>query len=192
MTVAATPQIPGASLTTLESDAATSWLAWLISEGPAPADTHGIRFALAHCESGVTWAFLDDAGKWRLGSAVKPDLCPVPTATSLHELRLFGATAEVLLWRADDGQLRGRILADSGPRAVSDDPLRPFCESRWLRGDPSEPRDGFIRYTDRGGAEHLAPQSLPHEFSVRNYLEQDSSTGAVRIAVTRLVSEKLR
>lgn len=191
MTVAPTSQIHGAASAPLASDAANAWLAWLRSGSRAPSDAHGVRFALAHCDSGVTWAYLDDAGAWTLGSTVDPELCPHPTATSLHELRLFGATAEILIWQTDDGQLRGRILADKEPPTDSDDPLSPFSESRRLRGTAGEPRDGFIRYIDSGGAEHLAPASFPQEFSVRHYLEQDPCTGAVRIAATRLVGHSV-
>lgn len=191
MTIAGPPQIHGAAFTPLDSDAARSWLAWLTAEGPAPSGVRGIRFALAHCDSGVTWAYLDKQGVWRLGSAVDPALCPRPTAASLHELRLFGATSEVLLWRADDGQLCGRILADDSAVFNSSDPLRPMNERRFLRGGCRETRNGLKHYVDVGGAQHLAPESFPEEFHVRHYFEQDTSTGAARIAAVRLVPEKL-
>lgn len=185
------PKIAGARITPMNAEQANAWLNWLEGSGPSPTETHGVRFALAHSDSGVTWGYLDDQRHWKVGTAVDSTLCPVPTARSLHELRLFGNTAEVLIWRGDN-ELQGRILADDGIVPDSSDPLRPMNEGRRLRGECREMRDAFKRYVDAGGAQHLAPESFPEEFSVRHFFEQDASTGAVRIAATRLVPEKLR
>lgn len=182
--------IAGAHIIPLSADQARAWLDWLTGSGPPPAETHGVHFSLAHSDSGVTWGFLDELGQWRLGAAVDPALCPVPTAKSLHELRLIGETAEVLIWRGD-GKLQGRILADNDSVRDFSHALSPMNEGRRLRGECRETRDGFKRYVDVGGAQHLAPEPFPEDFSVRHYLEQDPDTGAVRIAATRLVPERL-
>jgi len=184
------PEIAGARITPMNAEQANAWLNWLKGSGPPSTETHGVRFVLAHSDSGVTWGYLDDQGQWKLGSAIDPGLCPMPTAQSLHELRLFGNAAEVLIWRGDN-ELQGRIIADDGIVCGSSDPLCPMNEGRCLRGECREMREGFKRYVDAGGAQHLAPESFPVEFSVRHYFEQDASTGAVRIAATRLVPEKL-
>lgn len=183
-----TGRIAGASVEELTSEAAESWLSWLTGHGPVPSESHSVQFALAHSDAGVTWGYLDGQGIWKLGHAIDPGLCPLPTSRSLQELRLFGTAAEVLIWRGDEG-LSGRILADN-PANV-DTWLAPMNEGRRLRGEPQPPQDGFKRYVDVGGAQHIAPAQFPEEFSVRHYLEQDSETGAVRIAATRLVPEKL-
>ena len=188
-TAIANPGIAGAHITTMNAEQASAWLDWLTGSGP-PTETHGVRFAITHSDSGVTWGYLDDQGQWKLGAAVDPALCPVPKAKSLHELRLFGNAAEVLIWR-DENELQGRILADDSTVFDSSDPLCPMNEGRRLRGECREMRDGFKRYVDAGGAQHLVPESFPEEFGVRHYFEQDASTGAVRIAATRLVPEKL-
>ena len=184
----ANPKIAGVRITPMIAEQASIWLNWLTGSGP-PMETHGVRFALAHADSGLTWGYVDDQRQWKLGSAVDPALCPVPMAKSLHELRLFGNTAEVLIWRGDN-ELRGRILADDGIVFDFSAPLCPLNEGRRLRGECREMRDGFKRYVDAGGAQHLAPESFPEEFSVRHYFEQDPETGAVRIAATRFVPEK--
>jgi hypothetical protein len=188
-TAIANPGIAGARITPINAEQANAWLNWLSGSGPPP-ETHGVRFALAHSDSGVTWGYLDEQQQWKLGTAVDPGLCPVPTAKSLHELRLFGNAAEVLIWRSDD-ELQGRILADDGIGFDVSAPLCPMNEGRRLRGECREMRDSFKRYVDAGGAQHLAPEFFPEEFSVRHYFEQDLATGAVRIAATRLVPERL-
>jgi hypothetical protein len=183
-------RIAGADIRSVNADEAKAWLGWLTGDRPPPTETHNVRFSLAHSDSGVTWGFLDEQGQWKLGASVDPALCPVPTAKSLHELRLIGETAEVLIWRGD-GELQGRILADHSSVLDSSDPLRPMNEGRCLRGECREIHDGFKRYVDAGGAQHLAPELFPEDFSVRQYFEQDATTGAVRIAATRLVPERL-
>jgi hypothetical protein len=184
-------RVAGARIIPIDAEQASAWLNWLNGSGPPSTETHGVRFVLAHSDSGVTWGYLDEQRQWKLGAVVDPGLCPVPTAKSLHELRLFGNTAEVLIWRSDDG-VKGRVLADDdGIGFDATAPLRPMNEGRRLRGECREMRDSFKRYVDAGGAQHLAPESFPEEFSVRHYFEQDLATGAVRIAATRLVPEKL-
>lgn len=194
-TVGEEKRIRGATITSLNSKDAEEWIAWLSGDSnSAPSETYGVQYALAHSDAGVTWGYLDNQASWKLGSDVDPVLCPRLEAKSLHELRVFGTEAEVLIWRGNEG-LQGRMLADNDVIFNSSDPLRPLNEGRWLRGDPPEEHDhdsGFVRYVDGGGAQHLVPQSFPKKFSVRHYLEQDASTGAVRIAATRLVDTPVK
>lgn len=190
-TAIAPPRIVGASITPLNSEQASNWLNW-INGGKPPNETYDMRFVLVHSDSGVTWGYLDDFKQWKLGAVVDPALCPVPKASSLHELRLIGPEAEVLIWRVDHN-LQGRVLADDGNVFDGRAPLRPMNQGRRLRYNPKDDRppvaqSGFKRYVDAGGAQHLAPESFPEEFSVRHYFEQAPETGAVRIAATRLVA----
>lgn len=184
------PGITGASIIKIDTENARGWINWLCGSGLPPSYTYQVRFALAHSDSGVTWGYLDEYTEWKLGSSVDLTLCPVPTVASLHELRLFGNSAEILIWRSDD-LLMGRILADDNIAHHVSGPLCPMNEGRRLRGECREIREGFKLYVDSGGAQHLAPESFPEDFSVRHYFEQDPETGAVRIAATRLVPERL-
>ncbi len=184
-----TSGVCGARIEPLDDAACQRWFQWLLGSGEVLEDTHNVSFTLAHCDSGVTWGYLDGEQKWRLGSEVDSSLCPNLTVQSLHELRLFGRSSEVLIWRTDDG-LRGRILIDDSQAIDDGDPPAPFFESRRLRGDRKESHDGFVRYVDRGGTQHLAPACFPEEFSVCHYLQENTETGAVRIVATRLVPEK--
>ncbi len=182
----------GAALHSLDDELCRQWLDWLIQSGPCPSQTHRFEYALAHCDSGVTWGYWD-AGRdrWRLSCEVDSDLSPGPEQGTIQELRIFGPTAEVLIWTGDEG-LRGRVLADDEADAPADRSLRPLDEGRRLRGEPhpGAVEAGFIRYADPGGSQHLAPESFPRSFSVRHYFEQDMETGAVRIAASRLRVEE--
>lgn len=182
----------GAALHSLDDGLCRQWLDWLTQSGPCPSEARDFAYALAHCHSGVTWGYWD-AGRdrWRLSCEVDSDLCPSPKQFTIQELRVFGPTAEVLIWTCDEG-LQGRLLADDEADAPVDRSLRPLDEGRRLRGEPhpGAGEAGFIRYADRGGSQQLAPESFPQSFSVRHYFEQDLETGAVRIAASRLRVEE--
>lgn len=176
----------GATLQPLNSKQCNSWLDWLTSKGPQPEETHDVKWALAHCCSGVTWGFLENGG-WRLGSEMDSQLCPFPTSNTVQEVRLFGAFAEVLIWKMEQ-ELRGRILCEQAEGVENE--LQPLREARILRGTPENSQENaFRRYTDRGGAQQLVPSTFPgNNFYVRHYLQENNQTGAVRIAASRLLT----
>lgn len=194
------PVLAGCELWVLDSAACEPYLAWLLGEGEAvaPAGT-ALNWALAHCDDGVTWGRFDAETKvWRLGNQVAPSVSPPIRRQSLQELRLFGDTSEVLIWRRE-GKLRARVIREHSPAADPDDasnPLRPSNESRMLRGDHVVARyeHDFTHVGDRTGAEQVLPLAVTPEqlrmgrvrLAVRHYYESDSETGAVRIAATRL------
>jgi CRISPR-associated protein (TIGR03984 family) len=190
-----TPDLAGCDLRPLDAADCDRHLAWLLGEPADPPDgAADFRWALAHCDDGVTWGVYEQqARSWRLGSEVVAAVSPTIRRESLQELRLFGELAEVLIWRTDEG-LSGRLLRDRGDAPEA---LRPFDESRILRGDSASAcRDGFSHVADRAGAEQVVPlvvtdddlQARRARLAVRHYCEQDAETGAVRIAATRLVS----
>lgn len=179
----------GAELITVTNDEARQWIDWLTGKAEPPHDKRDVAFALAHCLSGVTWAYLTDDQTWKLSHSVAPDLCPVPTAETLLELRIFGPSSELFIWPSDDG-LRGRWLIGKPDEATESDPLRPRRENRYLRGSGrADDKDGFRLHIDRGGAQHWPPATFQNPFSVCHYVEEDPTTGAVRIAATRIVPE---
>lgn len=192
----------GCRLSAVDDEACQRYLAWLLGEDAAPAPEEATHFtwALAHCDDGVTWGRYDpQAGVWRLGSQVAAHMSPPIRRWSLQELRIFGETKEILIWRTGTG-LRGRILDDEGQTARSDDPsdpLRPRRESRILLGDRVVQwlAHGFTHVANRTGAEQVLPVVVTTEqlrrgqvrLLVRHYYESDRDIGAVRIAATRLV-----
>jgi CRISPR-associated protein (TIGR03984 family) len=174
-------------------------LDWLIRPGPAPDDVGNPRWLLAHCDDGVVWGHrrIPD-GSWTLSSAAFPNISPPLRAATLQEFRAFGSDEELLVWRGE-GKLHGRRLRD----APSSQPekMGPIDDLRIILGEHlrEEPAGGFTVIADRTGSRHAVPVECrkedcahgpPVRLRIRHYLDQDS-TGAVRIAATRLVDLKL-
>lgn len=197
-----TPVLTGGALSLLDADACQRYLSWLLGDrDPASEGPFGLNWALVHCDNGVTWGRFDaGAGIWRLGNLIVPEVSPSIRRESLHELRLFGETGEVLIWRMETS-LQGRVLRDSDPASDPGDgsnPLRPSDDSRILRGAHvvAQCNHDFTHVGDRTGAEQVLPLAVTAEqlrtgqvrLAARHYYESDSETGAVRIAATRLVT----
>src|SRR5690606_5270582 len=96
--------------------------------------------------------------------------------------------------------LRGRLLRDAGSptdRSAQDNPISPSNESRILRGTlvVAKCDHGFTHIADGTGAEQVVPLVVDNDhllaglvrLDLRHYYEADASTGAVRIAATRLI-----
>jgi CRISPR-associated protein (TIGR03984 family) len=194
--------VAGCDIDSIDMKTCATYLEWLHGEPGAgtPEQAKDLVWALAHCDDGVTWGWFDKRESiWRLGSHAAPEVSPPIREQTLQELRLFGETGEVLIWRTEEG-LHGRVLCDLAlptDRVDKADPLRPSDEARILRGDSVRGggEHGFTRVVDRTGAEQVVPAKVLSEqlrkrrvrLHVRHYWEQDPESGAVRIAVTRLV-----
>jgi len=83
--------------------------------------------------------------------------------------------------------------ADAGSPTRPDDEPRILLGNRLLDG----PREGFTLVGTAGGAQHAVPLQCtvkdfekgtwPLRLKVRHYFQQDQNTGAVRVALSRLV-----
>lgn len=199
----------GCEIQQLEPNDIEAYVAWLLCEPDAvvPDSASGLKWALAHCDDGVTWGRRTgpDSPGWCFGSQFFLEACPAIRRERLQELRIFGKDAEVLIWRAGVG-LRGRVLRESDPRVDRNDPsnpLRPSDECRIIRGDPPDrdethiiSKSGFSQITDRAGAEQVIPIEVSAQqlrkrsvrLCVTHYYEHDDESGSVRIAATRLVN----
>jgi len=202
--------LSGCIISSLDESTCRHYLNWVLGgrapEPPEGCDALEFEWLLVHCQDGVTWGRFDqEGGKWCMGSDVPPDISPPVRSERLLEFRVFGQTAEVLIWKSDKGLL-GRILVDQRTGMTAPKPpvyLSPSDESRVIRGDnilEVFDEHGFTRITDGTGAEQVVPVTLHGEtiaehhsqpvllrLIVRHYYEQDSDSGAVRVAVTRLV-----
>lgn len=194
--------LDGCELAALGSARCGLYLSWLLGkDGSAPPEeAHGLRWALAHCDDGVTWGRFDaEQQVWRLGSDVAPKISPQVRAESLQEVRFFSEAREVLIWRAGR-DLYGRVLQDgdrmSRPGATSSS-LRPSDESRILRGVSAitQYEHDFTHVGDHTGSEQVLPLAVTTDqlrtgrvrLAARHYFESDSETGVARVAATRLV-----
>lgn len=189
--------ISSCSITSWEDAACRDMLAALRGEGGEGADMAGLRWLLAYCDDGVIWGRREpDRGGWRLSNGPFPQVSPSLQESNLQELRVFGAEAEVLVWRVADGFL-GRRLVEVGSRA-SGDPTAPADEMRILLGNQllDGPYQGFTLVGDGTGSRHAAPLACssdqfrgrrhPLRLAVRHYFMQRGD-GTVRVAVSRLI-----
>jgi CRISPR-associated protein (TIGR03984 family) len=199
----------GAVLRLYGAEECRPYLSWIAGEGPAPADGSRYRWLLAHSDSGVTWG-VNREGHWALSIGRFAGVSPLTAAAAfgerLQQLRLFSPIQELLIWRTDGGPL-GRVLADS--TTAADAVFRPLDGEQVLIGDRllAGPVDGFTLVGDATGSRHAVPVSgltnesfrdgarnpyWPLRLKLRQYLEQDSASGAVRIAAARLIDVAVR
>lgn len=180
----------------LEDADCRRYLDWLTGSGDKPDGADGVAWALAHLDDGVTWARLErETGAWASGHDVDPDVSPAIRAETLQELRLFGADREVLVWRTPAG-LRGREVTESASNQEA--VPTPFDERRVLRGNQVRKvfEQGFTCVADGAGAQQVLPMRVTDQqlrsqnvrLVVRHYFERDDQSGAVRVALTRLVA----
>jgi CRISPR-associated protein (TIGR03984 family) len=186
----------GCAVTPIEADRIAALLAWVRGAGSAPPEVAGseLLWLLAFSDTGVTWGRIE-SGVWKLSAAAFPGISPELLEIGLHELRLFGRHAELRLWRNGRGFTGRRIEDRSEPEAH---PAVTPREDRWvLAGDRSAAvQGGFALVTGRAGRRQALPlvvpegeiaRTLPWRLEVRHYFEQSPETGAVRVALTRLL-----
>ncbi len=184
----------------VDGDEATVWLAERETDQEAPRDA-GLKWLLATTHGAVIW------GEKRGGGWVLSDGQSLPAA-SLLDLRAFGESAEVFVWRDGSG-LRARRRVDG-----QGDELDTLEETQLMWGtepDPErQPRDGFFPLRDGDqGLRHAPPLALdesyfvrpakpdekedphyghrPARLRLRHYIGEDKDTGVARIMDSRLV-----
>ncbi len=191
--------VHGCTLTPLDHQVCSELVKWLLG-GMAPENAEGLKWALAHCDDGVTWGRWEARdNRWVTGDdKIRQDISPKIRLAALQELRLFGPTREILIWRRDGG-LFGRIL-DDGTKPDGPDPLRPRDESILVRGHKvlEQGENGFTLITDGTGSCQVIPLAIGRNegkgrvararLDVRHFWRQDPASGAVRVAATRLVT----
>lgn len=169
----------------------------------------GAEFLLAHAEDGVIWGKFDAAGNLITSFEASKD--PKYAALikgwgraklrkeTLWQARIFGADAELYLWRDGDNQFHARVIYDKGAPASATEPLAKFQdafdEPQILWGTDAQELDyGFTLMTDGAqGMRHAAPKSVatvedeskrPLRLVVRHYLADEDFA---RVAASRLV-----
>lgn len=201
----------GAELESINQDRCEAILDWVLNGSSSSwLQSDKAQWLLAHCDDGVVWGFQNSQELWQLSSnvsfpSVKQPVSPALQEETLQQLRLFGEEGELLVWRGDAG-LQGRWLQDNDSRSLTDY-LKPKDEHYLLLGNRllDDPVGGFSLVGDATGSRHAVPVECSQEdldlgrgaarqgapwalqLEVRHYLEQNESTGVVRIAASRLV-----
>ncbi|WP_028322633.1 type III-D CRISPR-associated protein Csx19 [Desulfatiglans anilini] len=190
--------IQGCSIEPLNEEACRSLIEWVAGSARPDQASVGFKWLLAHCHDGVTWGRIDDPKQpWLLSSKAFPDLCPELSDSNLLQIRLFGDEKEAMIWRTETG-FSGRMAvdkkeADAGSPTRPDDEIRILLGNRLLDG----PKEGFTLVGTAGGAQHAVPLQCtakdfehgtwPLRLKVRHYFQQDQNTGALRVALSRLI-----
>ncbi|MGH9850950.1 MAG: type III-D CRISPR-associated protein Csx19 [Blastocatellia bacterium] len=176
-----------------------------------------LEWLLAHADDGVNWGSVDEQGaliisrdalekhrddgqgadydKDEVRAAL--DACPPLRAATLQQARLFGAKAELLLWRDGDNQFYARIIADTAADAPDDavDWREAYDEAQMLWGSKNNSialPHGFTLWRDGAqGLRHAAPpfdganETAPPRLVVRHYLAKKEVFA--RVVVSRLI-----
>lgn len=162
-----------------------------------PAREYTFPYLLAHADDGVIWGRQDQTG-WVTSHDAFPEVSPPLRSDTLQQARLFGATAELLVWRAGDNTWHARILSDEAGSAPEH---WRFDEAQVQWGDHQEGNEsnGFTLLAD-GQQElyHAVPLPVsaiafgnsgwrPVRLRVRHYLTCDDE-GLPFIVQSRLVN----
>lgn len=163
---------------------------WMQSQ----ANTHELRWLLAHSDDGVTWGE-NRSGQLVTSDSVVPDLSPLLRAMTLRQARLFASEAELLLWRDGNNKWHARIIRRPGEGETAD-LTEAIDEAQMLWGTHGEIHDGFTVLRDGAqGLRHAIPRVLalgedglvnPPRLLVRHYTSYDNN-GFARITLSRLV-----
>ena len=159
--------------------------AWLQSRATAL----GLRWLLAHTDSGVIWGEMRDDGL-----ALSSDVFPRPglllRVETLQQARLFGTAGELLLWRGPDEQWHATLRRDGEGDAGEcfDEPyvLWGFKEERTPSGGFRELREGAEGIIHAPPLRRTPSEKKRARLTMRHYLQYDAS-GVIRIVAGRLL-----
>jgi CRISPR-associated protein (TIGR03984 family) len=167
---------------------------WLAKQ----ASTYKLRWLLAHAYDGVIWGRYDESdGLITSAQAQEPEehIAPLLRLETLLQCRLFGPAGELLIWKQDD-HWQTRLLLESQHGSTP-----PIDEYQVLWGTRAASRaHDFSLLTEvrQNGMQHIVPiassdlndavlRNRRLRLLVRHYLDEDTTTGDVRIALSRLV-----
>ncbi len=153
------------------------------------AETLGLRWLLAHTDSGVIWGELRDSEL-----ALSSDAFPRPglrlRGETLQQARLFGAAGEVLLWRGPDEQWQATTRLDGTGEAGEyfDEAyvVWGFKEERTLCDGFRELREGAQGIIHSPPLQRTPSNTKRAHLTMRHYLQHDTN-GLIRIVAGRLL-----
>lgn len=161
------------------------WADWLIEGASQPQSVPSdLRFAVLQCWDALVWGIWDGTA-WAWASGIKGSGVRAPRVAALTEARVFGPSAEILLWRVEDNFL-GRRLADaSAPLAFPEH--KPLTRLASFEGSEERLDDmRFVRRVEDNGRTTITPPGKA--LKICEYLEEDPEISILRIAATRFVT----
>lgn len=176
---------------TVEAAFAVDPAGWLLAQ----AQTHQLKYLLAHADDGVIWGKVEPDSLWLSGNE-KPAVSPPLRAATLQQARLFGSNAELMLWRVNDGW-SARLITDS-----RDGDTLYYDEKQILWGNnrlKDESNDNYTVTADGeqgfrqiiplpSVGEQFANKNRPFYLMVRHYLTRDETSGLYRVTLSRLTN----
>jgi len=167
---------------------ATGAVIWLVNM----AEEHKLVYALAHADDGVMWGRFSGSA-WAWSGDVFKSVSPPLNWDRLLDMRLFGSTAEVFVWREESG-LKGRLITEEV--GGEEKPLEYFDEPQLLWGyaDRNSVVDtsGFALMREGSqGLVHAPPTEIATEGRIwnRNYIGYDPDNCA-DVKASRLMTAK--
>lgn len=185
------------------------WIEWLLNDSAQTSQDifTGLYWAILQCTDSLVWG-LYDGQRWVWSSDADRNIHS-PERYTLLEGRVFGLEREVLIWRKEPlfrEQFQGRILCDDSNAALLsvrcplittlyfeppiDKPIEEDPEGNWkpnpLKRARPIPLD--LRFWKRempGGNITVTPKGTGVE--VKQYLQEDAQTGALRVVACRAV-----
>lgn len=162
---------------------------WLLEQ----AQARGLQNLLAHADDGVIWGRVTAEEMTTSHDVFGEPPSPPLRAETLLEVRLFGVEAELRLWRTVAGW-RAQLVEDTPDAGEHFDQPQLLWGDRRVTG-----REGFILVEEgQQGLRHAPPLEAPKSafgddrhplyLHVRHYVETDSETGIVDVALSRLVA----
>lgn len=157
---------------------------------------HKLTYLLAHADDGVIWGRLD--GEELITSHdIAPQYSPPLRAVTLQTARIFAPAGELLIWRNEDNEWAGRLIAEE---MLADATARwdwAFEEQQILLGTKTEPqaRDFTLMGEGSQGLSHVVPLKFSEPIDnerrhllrlvVRHYWLEDEY-GFTRVGASRL------
>ncbi|MCL4424050.1 MAG: CRISPR-associated protein Csx19 [Firmicutes bacterium] len=168
---------------------------WLL----AYALKYDLKWLLAHADDGVIWGRVDANGIVTSHDVAQGDreamqVCPPLRRETMRQVRIFGQTAELLLWSDGGRRWQARVIRDASPGELTtwDEG---FDEPQLLWGNRGKPLpQGFTFLRDAGqGLRYAIPMSVPigkddhvpqTRLLVRHYLNKE---GFAQVVASRLI-----
>lgn len=167
-------------------------LSWLGEQGE-PYD-----YLLAHTFDGVVWGYRPE-DTWLLSCDIEGAPSPPLITEELLELRLFGPSAEVFVWRGEGHVFHARTIEDAVDRPDQFQEYASYDEPQILWGTKASPlENGFVKMEDGSqGLAHAVPLPdvteatdfrfvRPVQLCLRHYVQQDAESGMARVMMSRL------